>query len=106
MTKKLYKEIMKQSRLRNQHLKSKSLTDRKHISQGSFCKKLLRTTRKEYVNNLDTKKVSGNRTFLGLLLLFSQTKFQKVIKLSYMKIAKLFQLEKNYAELAALIFQT
>ena len=45
MTKNLHKEIMKQSRLRNKYLKSKSLTDRKKYNmQRNFCKKILRTS--------------------------------------------------------------
>ena len=52
------------SRLKNKYLKSKSLTDRKNCNiQHNFCKKLLRTTKKEYFNNLVTKKVTDNRTF-------------------------------------------
>ena len=55
---------MKRSRLRNKYVKSKSLTDRKKYNiQRKFCKKLLRTTKKEYFNNLDTKKVTDNKTF-------------------------------------------
>ena len=41
------------------YLKSKSLTDRKQLEYTMrFCKKLLRNTKKEYFNNLDTKKVT------------------------------------------------
>ena len=60
---------MKRSRLRNKYLKSKFLADRKnyHI-QCNFCKKLLRTTKKEYFNNLDTKKVTDNITVLGTVV--------------------------------------
>ena len=64
MTKNLHKKIMKRSKLRNKHLKSKSLTDRKNYNvQHNFCKKLFRTTKKEYFNNLDTKNVTDNKTF-------------------------------------------
>ena len=64
MTKNLHKEIMKRSRLRNKYLKSKSLTDRKNYNiQRNFCKKLLRTTKKEFFNNLDTKKITDNKKF-------------------------------------------
>ena len=31
----------------------------------NFCKKHLRTTKKEYFSNLNTKKVTDNRTFWG-----------------------------------------
>ena len=45
-------------------MKSKSLADRKNcITQRNFCKELLRTTKKEYFNNLDTKRVTDNKTF-------------------------------------------
>ena len=45
-------------------MKSKSLTDRRNYNiQRNFWKKLLRTTKKEYFNNLDTKKVTDNKTF-------------------------------------------
>ena len=64
MTKNLHKEIMKRSILRNKYLKSKSLTGRKNYNiQRNFCKKLLRTTKKDCFSNLDTKKVTDNRTF-------------------------------------------
>ena len=36
---------------------------KKYNIQRNFCKKLLRTTKKEYFNNLDTKKVTDNKTF-------------------------------------------
>ena len=55
MTKNLHKETMKRSRLRNKYLKSKSLTDRKNYN-------ILRTTKKEYFNNLDAKNVTDNKT--------------------------------------------
>ena len=64
MTKNLHKEIMKWSKLENKYLKSKSLTDRKNYNmQRKFCKKRLRTSKREYFNNLDTKKALDNRTF-------------------------------------------
>ena len=87
MTKNLHKEIMKWSRLRNKYLKSKSLPNRKNYNiQGNLCKKLLRTTKKEYFSNLDTKKVTDNnktlQRFGELLLVLFQIKIQKLIKLS------------------------
>ena len=64
MRKNLHKEIVKRSRLRNKYLKSKSLIDRRNYNiQRNFCKKLLTTTKKEYFNNLDTKKITDNKTF-------------------------------------------
>ena len=55
---------MKHTRLRNKYLKSKSLADSENYNmQGNFCKKLLRTIKKEYFSNLDTKTVTDNSTF-------------------------------------------
>ena len=66
ITKNLYKEIMTRSRLRNKYLQSKSLTDRKNYNiKRKFCKNYLRTNKKEYFNDLNTKKVADNRTFWG-----------------------------------------
>ena len=40
------------------------MTERKNYNvQRNFCKNLLRTTKKEYFNNLDTKKVTNNKAF-------------------------------------------
>ena len=64
------------------YLKSKSLTDRKATIYTVIFKKLLRTTKKEYFNNLDTKKVSDNGTFWITVFLFFQKKVQKIMKLS------------------------
>ena len=46
---------MKRSRLRK--------TTKNYNIKRNFCKKLLRTTKKEYFNNLDIKKVIDNKTF-------------------------------------------
>ena len=55
---------MKWSILRNEYSTSKSLTDRKNYNiQRNISKKLLKTTKKECSSNLDTKKVTDNKTF-------------------------------------------
>ena len=64
MTKELHREIMKRSRLGNNFLKTKSQENRlKYNKQRNFCKKLLRTAKKLYFNNLDIKEVVDNRSF-------------------------------------------
>ena len=64
MTKNWYKKIMMRSTLRNKYLKSKSLRDTKYCNtQSEFCKKLVRTTEKDYFFNLDTKKLNENKNF-------------------------------------------
>ena len=64
MTKELHKAIMKRSRLKNKFLKTKSITDRKNYEvQRNYCKKLLRSSKKPYFNNLDRSKINDNRSF-------------------------------------------
>ena len=74
---------MKRSILRNKYLKSKSLKDRKKYNiQRNFCKKLLRTTKKEYFNNLDTKKVTDNKAFWRTVVPTFSNKNSKSDKIS------------------------
>ena len=55
---------MKKSRLRNKFLKNKNEINRNNYKvQRNYCKKLLKTTKKQYFNNLNTSKVTDNRTF-------------------------------------------
>ena len=64
MKKELYKAIMRRSKLRNQFLKNKNEINRKKYKvQRNYCKKLLKTTKKQYINNLNTSKVTENGTF-------------------------------------------
>ena len=70
--------FMKRSKLRNKFLKSRSLSDRKnYTSQRNLCKKLLKSTKRTYFNNLDIKKVTDNRTFLKTVLPLFSNKFSK-----------------------------
>ena len=64
MTKELHKAIVKRSRLRTKFLKDKTENNQKNFKhQISFCKILLRTTKKSYYSNLGIKNVTGNKTF-------------------------------------------
>ena len=64
MSKKLSKEIMKRSRLRNKFLNTKSDTDRKaYNKQRNYVVSLLRNDKKNFYSNLNTKIVIDNRTF-------------------------------------------
>ena len=64
MTKELHKAIMKRPRLRNKFLKNKNeINKNSYKVQRNYCKKLLKTTKKKYFNNLNTSKVTDNRTF-------------------------------------------
>ena len=62
MTKELQKAIMKRSRLRNKFVKKKNEIDRNNYKvQRNYCKKLLKTTKKQYLI-LDNSKVTDNIT--------------------------------------------
>ena len=64
MNKKMSKEIMKRSRLRNKFLNIKSDTDRKaYNKQRNYVVSLLRNEKNNFYSNLDTKFVTDNRTF-------------------------------------------
>ena len=64
MNKKLSKEIMKRSRLRNKCLNKKSDIDRKaYDKQRNYVASLLRNEKKKFYSNLDTKVVIDNRRF-------------------------------------------
>ena len=82
MVKELHKEIMKRSRLRSNFLRTKSQEDRlKYNKQRNFCKKLLRTTKKLYFNNLDIKKVVDNISFWKTVSPLFSTKCSKCDKI-------------------------
>ena len=64
MNKKLSKEIMKRSCLRNKFLNTKSDIDRKaYNKQRNYIVSLLRNEKKNFYSNLDTTIVIDNRTF-------------------------------------------
>ena len=64
MNKKLIKEIMKRSRLRNKFLNTKSDIDRKaYNKQRNYVVSLLRNEKKNFYSSLDAKVVIDNRTF-------------------------------------------
>ena len=82
ITKELHREIMKRSRLRNNFLMTKSQEDRlKYNKQRNFCKKLLRTTKKQYFSNIDIKKVVDNRSFWKTVSPLFSTKCSKSDKI-------------------------
>ena len=75
MTKELHKRIMKRSRLRNKFLKNKNEINRNNYKvQRNYCKKLLKTTKKQYFNNLNTSKVTDNRILWKTVVLLLTNK--------------------------------
>ena len=67
---------MKRAKLRNKFLKSKGEADKKnYVKQKKYCVSLLRRTKKEYYGNLDSKKVTDNRTFWRTVKPFLSNKY-------------------------------
>ena len=78
MTKDLHKAIMKRSKLSNKFTTSRKLSKRKdYTSQRNLCKKLLKSTKGTYFNNLDIRKVTDNRTFWKNVVPLFSNKFSK-----------------------------
>ena len=96
---------LKRSRLRNKLLREKNRANRDNYKiQGNLCKKLLRKTKNSYFSNLDTKKITDNKTFLKTVVPLFTNKPSKseniitmrVIKALLMKKNLLFLLKKNH----------
>ena len=87
-TKELHKTIMKRSSLRNKLLKA---------FKWKYCKRLLRSIKKSYFNNIDISKINDNRSFRKIL--------QKAKRLTWLKKVKLSQKMLNYVVFSIIIFQ-
>ena len=85
MNKKLSKEIMTSSRLRNKFLKTKTDADRKAYNKQINCVSLFRREKKSFFNNLDTKKIVDNKRFGELLSRSFQIKIELKTKLHLLR---------------------
>ena len=64
INKKINKEIMKRSRLRNKFLNTKSDIDRKaYNKQRNLCVSLIRSEKKNFFSNINTSDITDNKTF-------------------------------------------
>ena len=64
MHKKINKEIMKRSRLRNKCLNTKSDIDRKaYNKQHNLCANLIKWEKKKFFSNIITRDIIDNKTF-------------------------------------------
>ena len=64
INKKINKEIMKRSRLRNKFLNTKSDIDRKaYNKQSNLCGSLIRSEKKNFFSNINTSDIRDNKTF-------------------------------------------
>ena len=63
MNKKINKEIMKRSRLRNKFLKTKSDIDRKEYNkQHNLCEIVIRSKKKNFFSNINKSDITDNKT--------------------------------------------
>ena len=64
INKKINKEIMKRSRLRNKFLNTKKDIDRKaYNKQRNLCVSLIRSEKKNFFSNINTSDITDNKTF-------------------------------------------
>ena len=63
MNKRINKEIMKRSRLRNKFLNTKSDIDRRAYNKQHICVTLMRQQKKKFSSKLNTRDVTDNKTF-------------------------------------------
>ena len=103
MNKKLNKEIMKKSRLRNKFLNTKSDIDRKpYNKQRNYVVSLLRNEKKNFYSSPDTKVVSYNRTFWKTVKALLSEKVTKHSKINLVEDDKIIsrddQIAKKFSE--------
>ena len=64
INKKINKEIMKMSRLRNKFLNTKNDIDRKaYNKQRNLCESLIRSEKKNFFSNIDASAITDSKTF-------------------------------------------
>ena len=89
INRKINKEIMKRSRLRNKFFKTKNETDRNNYNkQRNFCLSLIRKEKKNYFSNINVRNITDNKKFWKTVkpLFTEKVSFQSKITL----------IEKNY----------
>ena len=81
------------------------MTDRRNYNkQSNFYEKCLRTTKKEYFNNLDTKKVTDNKTFWRTVVPTFSNKNSKSDKIILNKEGKTISDEKELCRIFSTYF--
>ena len=98
MNKKLSKEIMKSSRLRNKFLNTKSDIDRKAYNKQRNYVSLLRNEKNNFYSNLDIKVVIDNRTFWKTVKPFLSEKVTKQPKINLVEEDKIISRDNQTAK--------
>ena len=105
MTKELRVAVMKKSRLRNKTLRETNQANRDNYKiQRDFCKKLLRKTKNSYFSNLDTKKITDNRTFWKTVVPLFTNRLSKNENIIINKGDKSISDEKNFVKYLTYFF--
>ena len=100
MNKKLNKEIMKISRLRNTFLNTRSELDCKaYNKQRNYVVNLLRNVKKEFYGNLNTNVLTENRTFWKTVKPFLSEKSKKASKITLIENEKIVSEDKEIAKI-------
>ena len=83
INKKIKKEIMKRSRLRNKFLNTKSDIDRKaYNKQRNLCVSLVRSDKKYFFSNINTSDITDNKTFGKTVKPFFTDKIKTISKIT------------------------
>ena len=99
INKKLSKEIMKRSRLRNKFLNTKSDIDRKaYNKQRNYVVSLLRNEKNNFYSNLNTKVAINNRTFLKTVKPFLSEKVTNHSKINLVEDVKIISRDDQIAK--------
>ena len=89
MNKRISKEIMKRSRLRNKFLNTRSGIDRKaYNKQRNYVVSLLRKKKKEFYSNLNTNILTENKTFWKTVKPFLADKTNKTSRITLIEDEK------------------
>ena len=83
MNRKINKEIMKRSRLRNKFLNTKSDIGRKaYNKQSNLCVSLIRSEKKNFFSNINTNDITDNKAFCKTVKPFFTDKIKTKSKIT------------------------
>ena len=83
MYKKITKEIMKRSCLRNKLLNTKSDIDKKaYNKQRNLCVRLIRSEKKNFFSNINTSEITDSKTFWKIVKPFFTDKIKTKSKIT------------------------
>ena len=97
-TKRLSKEIMTRSRLRNKYLRNRNEDNRAlYVKQRNYCVSLLRKSKKKYYENLDERNLMDNKLFWKTI---KPSFFDKIVKRDRIHLTENGEVAKTELETA------